>query len=147
MLDEGDPAPDFTLPAADGSGTYMMSAAARQGPVVLAFAPADAAPARNLFEGLAGLDWAVLVDRIAIFGICPDETTAAGLPALPFPALVDASGYVADLYDLPVTRGGPPPALFLSDQRCTVRYRWVAGGADADPPLDALVDSLRSLSP
>jgi peroxiredoxin len=145
MLDVDDPAPDFTLQAADGSGVYMLSAAADAGPVVLAFAPADDQRARDLFEGLAGMDWATLADRIAVFGICPDEATAGALPDLPFPALVDGRGYVADLYGVPGRPGGGPrTALVLSDTRCTIRYRWVAD-SDGSAPLSALADAVTRL--
>lgn len=147
MLDAGDPAPDFTLPGADDpSATYMLSAAARRGPVVLAFAPADDDPARELLAGLAGIDWAALIDRIAVLGICPDGATAAGLPDLPFPTLLDDRGYVADLYGVPARPGGGPrQALVLADSDCTIRYRWVSDRDQADPPLGDLADAIGSL--
>ena len=144
MLDAGDPAPDFFLPAAaDPAAEYMLSAAADAGPVVLAFVPEREPVARSLLDSLAGLDWAALADRIAVFGI-GGEVTASLATDLPFPVLYD-DGYVADLYGVaePVTAGRA--ALVLADQRCTIRFAWQASEPTERPPLDDLAAAVSSL--
>lgn len=149
MLDTGDPAPDFFLPAVDDpNAEYMLSAAAEEGPTVLAFAPDIAADARPLLTGLADLDWAALADRISVFGLGHSRTALQTLAdGLPFPLLHDRGGYVTDLYELSVRASGEGPrrALVLGDQQCTIRFAWQASTPAADPPLDELQSAIRSL--
>jgi len=149
MLDTGDPAPDFFLPAAsDPNAEYMLSAAANAGPVVLAFVPGEEERAASLLAALASLDWGSLAGQISVFGIGDDQQTLAGLtPDLPFPLLYDPEAYVADLYGIADhdSRAGPRRALVLADQGCTIQFAWMASGADEDPPLDGLAGAIRVL--
>lgn len=149
MLDTGDPAPDFYLPAAtDPDAEYMLSAAANAGPVVLAFVPSAEQEAASLLDALTALDWASLADQISVFGIGDDEQLLALLaPDLPFPLLYDPEAYVSDLYGIAdrETGVGPRRALVLADQRCTIRFAWMASGPGEDPPVEALADAIRSL--
>ncbi|MFW6017871.1 MAG: redoxin domain-containing protein [Halapricum sp.] len=140
MLETGDPAPDFYLPAADNpDAEYMLSAAADAGPVVLAFVPGDESAGRLLLEALAGVDWARLVDRVAVFGVGTDpDVTARLAEGLPFPVLYDRGGYVTDLYG--ITRGDAEPrrAVVVADPRCVIRFAWSASGPDDREPSDEL---------
>lgn len=149
MLDTGDPAPDFYLPAAtDPEAEYMLSAAADAGPAVLAFVPDISADAQPLLTELAGLDWAALADRISVFGIGRSQTALQTLAGdLPFPLLVDPEGYVTDLYGVADRESGAGPhrALVLADQRCTIQFAWQASTPAADPSLDDLQSAIRSL--
>lgn len=140
MLETGDPAPDFYLPAANDPGAeYMLSAAADAGPVVLAFVSGDASVARPLLEALAGVDWARLVDRVSVFGIGTDPDVLARLAeGLPFPVLHDRGGYVADLYGVGQTTGRLRRALAVADPACVIRFAWEASDADEQTPLDEL---------
>jgi|AntDeeMinimDraft_5_1070356.scaffolds.fasta_scaffold32252_2 peroxiredoxin len=149
MLDTGDPAPDFYLPAVhDPNAEYMLSAAADAGPVVLAFVPDIAADAQPFLEELAELDWAALADQISVFGIGHSRTALQTLLGdLPFPLLHDRDGYVTDLYGLSDSASGEGPqrALVLADQQCTIRFAWVASDTDGSPRLDDLADAIRGL--
>lgn len=140
MLEAGDPAPDFYLPAADDPGAeYMLSAAADAGPVVLAFVPDDESAARPLLEALAGVDWTHLVDRLSVFAIGTDSDVLARLAeGLLFPVLHDRGGYVTDLYGVGRTTGRLRRALVVADPRCVIRFAWEASDADEQAPLDDL---------
>lgn len=153
MLDDGDPAPDFDLPrpSADGDQTYRLSAAARQAPAVVAFVPPDE-HGTDLLQSLAGVDWTAAVDRLSVFGVVVDsldavEALATDL-ALPFPLLADPNAFFAERYDALVEAAGgarPRRALFAVDQRCRLRFAWRADDQRSEPPLDDLLDALRSL--
>jgi peroxiredoxin len=149
MLDAGDPAPDFLLPAATDPGAeYMLSAAANAGPVVLAFVPSAEQEAASLLNALAALDWASMATQMSVFGMGDDQQLLARLaPDLPFPLLVDREAYVSDLYGIADREAGAGPrrALVLADQRCTIRFAWMASDPGESPPLEDLVGAIRSL--
>lgn len=150
MLETRGPAPDFMLASIENrDATYMLSAATNEGPVVLAFGAAPGTAARELFDDLNGIDWGSLVDRIAVFGICGSESVARDCAerGYPFPVLVDGTGYVAELYDLPETADGRTgQALVLVDRECTVAYGWESADPGAEPPLGALESAVTALS-
>ncbi|QSG10799.1 Peroxiredoxin [Halapricum desulfuricans] len=138
MLEAGDPAPDFYLPAADDPGAeYMLSAAADAGPVVVAFVSDVESTARPLLKRLAGVEWAQVVDRLSVFGIGTDEDALARLAeGVPFPVLYDRGGYVTDLYGVDQTSRSDQ-AIVVADSRCVIRFAW--DGADAaELPLEAV---------
>lgn len=156
MLGQGDPAPDFDLPrpTADGSETYRLSAAAREGPVVVAFYPlADADGAAGLVSALADVDWTSVADRVAVLGVGVGDLGAHDRLAddvdAPFPLLVDRDGYFAEHYGVlePVGEDAVRArrALFVVDRDCAVRYAWCEGGVDESPPLDAVTAAVASL--
>ncbi|QCC49747.1 redoxin domain-containing protein [Halapricum salinum] len=149
MLDTGDPAPDFYLPAAtDPDAEYMLSAAANAGPVVLAFVPSAEQEAASLLEALTALDWASMATQISVFGIGDDQELLGRLaPDLPFPLLYDPEAYVTDLYGIADRDSGVGPrrALVLADQGCTIRFAWMASAVSETPPLEDLVDAIQSL--
>lgn len=152
MLDTGDPAPDFSLSRVDDHyATYMLSAAADQGPVVLAFFPEDVGDARSMLSGLAGIDWGSLIDSVAVFAIGTDEGTGQHLVAdlsPPFPVLQDRDGYVTDLYDVaPRADGsGPRRTLVLADQSCTIDWRWTAADPSESLPVEELESAVAALA-
>lgn len=161
MLDDGDPAPDFDLPrpSTDGAATYRLSAAAREGPVVVAFFPAseqssgtDRRPASALLGDLASVDWGSVTDRLSIYGIGVGTPAAvAGLADeldLPFPLLADAGGYFASEYGVLTERGQEAHVrrgLVLVDRNCRIRFVWRAEDPDETPPIDDLTSSLATL--
>lgn len=143
MLDAGDPAPDFDLPrpTTDGSETYRLSAAAREGPVVLAFYPvAYTTGAAELLRELTAVDWASVTDSAAVLGVGVGDQASherlAGEVDVPFPLLLDGDGFFADRYGIlePVGDGAVrvPRALFVVGEDCFVRYAW----SEADPAVD-----------
>lgn len=152
MIETDDPAPDFSLSRVDDHyATYMLSAAARDGPVVLAFFPSSVEDARPLLSGLAEIDWASLIDAVAVFAIGTDEATGERLVSeldLPFPVLQDRDAYVTDLYEvgLRAEGRGPRRGLVLADQSCTVQFAWEADGPDDEPPLSTLEAAVADLA-
>ncbi|WP_225333713.1 redoxin domain-containing protein [Halomicrobium urmianum] len=155
MLTEGDPAPDFDLPrpATGGDETYRLSAAAREGPVVVAFYPlADVDGAADLLTVLAEADWSGAADRLAAFGVGvgerADHERLAARADVGFPLLLDRDGYFADRYGLLEPAGGDAvamtPALYLVDGDCVVRFARRLDGGES-PPIEALRDALASL--
>jgi peroxiredoxin len=151
MLDTGDSAPDFSLsPADEPYAAYMLSAAAKEGPVVLAFIPSDPAEARPFLERLADIDWSDLIDSIAVYGIGTGSDAVRGLAEsgdFPFPILADRVGYVIDIYEVATRSGGDPRrGLVLVNPLSSIEFSWEATDADETPPIDALKSAVASLS-
>lgn len=155
MLTEGDPAPDFDLPrpATGGDQTYRLSAAAREGPVLVAFYPlADVDGAAETLRALAEADWSGAADRLAAFGVGvgerADHERLTERAAVGFPLLLDRDGYFADRYGLlePTGRDAVTmaPAVFLVDGDCVVRFARRLDG-DESPPVDEVRDAVASL--
>ncbi len=149
MLSPGDPAPDFDLPrpTADGSETYRLSAAAREGPVVVAFYPvADVEGASELLDRLAGVDWTAVVDRLAVLGVSVGEPAAhervTAAVDVPFPLLLDRDGYFAEGFGVLEPAGDDAvrvrPSVFVVDRRCFVREAWTLDDRDGSLPLEAV---------
>lgn len=149
MLDAGDPAPDFDLPrpTAEGSETFRLSAALRDGPVVLAFYPAaDTDGAAGLLSELAAIDWASVTDSIAILGVgvggLDDYERLDDAVDVPFPLLLDPDGYFADKYGVlePVDEETVRvrPSVFVVDQNCFVEDGWSTGPGEDPLSLDTV---------
>jgi peroxiredoxin len=135
VLDAGDPAPDFLLPAVDDpTAEYMLSTAATAAPVVLAFV---ARPDDPLLDAVATVDWTGVADRVVVLGVASEADGPAA--DHPFPVLVDADGYVTDRYGVPRSDDGRAVgALAVVDGRCRLRFAWTAPTSDATPPVDSL---------
>lgn len=143
MLDAGDPAPDFYLPdVADGSAEYMLSAAANQSPVVVAFV--SGGHVADGLDALAGVDWATMADRLAVFALVPDTAAGRVPPDFggPFPVLVDYDSFTAERYGL---ADDTAVALFVVDGRCRIQFSWASADPTDEVPVDALKSALRSL--
>ena len=125
-------------------GRYMLSTATNEGPVVLAFVPPSRESAREVFDALADVAWGELIDRVAVFGICPSAKVAESCAGrgYPFPILVDGSGYVANLYELS-TEGSR--ALAVADESCSLVYAW-EDGASAAIPRERLESAVADLA-
>lgn len=144
MLEAGDPAPDFYLPAADDPGAeYMLSAAVQQSPVVVVFVPAQPAAAEPVIETLAGVDWSRMADRLAVFVVAQSEAVAATVPASerPFPVLLDYDGFTGERFDV----GEPMLALAVVDSRCRVHHAWAGTSVEESLPLDELRRALSTV--
>ncbi|MBX0346983.1 redoxin domain-containing protein [Haloarcula pellucida] len=154
MLDAGDPAPDFDLDgtAGAGVGSYRLSAASEQVPVVVAFYTEDFAPACTTYlEALRDTDWGALTDAIAVFGVAPgtldDHRAFAADLDLPFPLLVDHSGVDAQ-FGVQRPDGSTRQSAFLVDATCRVRFAWADDPerpSDAPPDIGPVQDAVASL--
>jgi len=106
-LQPGDPAPDFELPGATGSGAdiaqYSLSGATEDGPCVLNFYLFDHHPActENLCD-LHEVEWFDVDMEVTVYGISGDSvyshTTFADAQGLDYPLLSDSAGRVAAAY-------------------------------------------------
>jgi peroxiredoxin Q/BCP len=101
MLSPGDPAPDFTLPADDGSTVRLSDLRGRS--VVVYFYPKDDTPgctaqACSLRDGYGDLEAA----NATVLGISPDGVAShqrfKDKFGLPFPLLADEGHQVAEAY-------------------------------------------------
>lgn len=151
MLDTGEPAPDFDLDGTDGDrvGTYRLSAAAGQAPVLIAFYTANFEPrCTRYLAALRDTDWGDLTDAIAVFGVAPGSVDAhrrfATELGVPFPLLVDDPG-VDGQFGVQRPDGSTQRAAVLVDRRCRVEFAWAdaepdreTGVPDIDPVLSAV---------
>ncbi|SFS00777.1 Peroxiredoxin [Halomicrobium zhouii] len=155
MLDAGDPALDFDLPrpTAGGSETYRLSAAAREGPVVLAFYPVtDTAESAKLLREIASVDWGAVTDRLSVLAVGVGDRASHDRLAeqvdVPFPLLLDQDGFFAERYGIlePLDERTirVRPALFVVGEDCFVRYAWAAGDSAQNPGEDLPLDEIRS---
>lgn len=120
-LREGTKAPDFSLPALDGS-TFSLQTALRQGPVLAAFFKVSCPVCQYTFPYLERLHKAYGSQKVSIVGISQDDktNTTAFLKeyGVTFPVLLDnPAGYaVSNAYGLTNV-----PSLFLIEPDGEIR--------------------------
>jgi peroxiredoxin len=120
-LREGTKAPDFSLPALDGS-TFSLQTALQQGPVLAAFFKVSCPVCQYTFPYLARLHKAYGSQKVSIVGISQDDktNTTAFLKeyGVTFPVLLDnPAGYaVSNAYGLTNV-----PSLFLIEPDGEIR--------------------------
>lgn len=151
---EGETAPDFTLPAANASDVdeVTLSKTAATGPVVLAFFPLA-------FNGACRNELCTFRDDIGVFhnadahvlGVSADSTMTlqefARVEDYQFPLLSDWNREVVPDYagfhdEFKGLRRVPRRAVFVVDRDRTVRYRWITEDPSALPPFDAVAEAL-----
>lgn len=101
MIDAGQPAPAFTLPAHDGAQVSLAGLAGK--PVVLYFYPKDDTPGCTKEACSFRDNWAALQEKgVVVLGVSPDTTAShqkfATKYQLPFPLLADEGHRVAEAY-------------------------------------------------
>jgi len=157
MVDEGDRAPDFTLPKAGGEGyddveEFRLSETLESGPTVLAFYPAA-------FTGGCTTEMHAFRDAMRgfeehgtqVYGVSVDLPFSQNVwireEALNFPMLSDWNHEVIHAYD--VVRddvfGSIETArrsIFVIDSDSTVTYRWVQ--SDDLPDFERLVADVQA---
>ncbi|MGH2731806.1 MAG: thioredoxin family protein [Actinomycetota bacterium] len=137
MLPLGTQAPDFSLPATDGS-TFSLDSFGGSSALLVAFICNHCPYVRHVQDELAALSKEYMDRGVAIVGICSNDADAypddapAELAAqkervgFPFPYLVDESQEVAKAYTAACT-----PDLFLFDAGRRLAYR---GQMDSSRP-------------
>jgi len=150
MIKNGDVAPDFALPALDGS-TFRLGE--RRGrPVVLYFYPKDHTPGctaeARAFRDRYGTFAAAGAD---VVGVSSDSIEShqrfAGKHRLPFALLSDAGGAVRKLFGVEKTLGLiPGRATFVIDGDGIVRHVF-ASQLEATRHVDEALTSLAALGP
>lgn len=148
MFETGDEIPDFSLSAADEPyAAYMLSAAAQEGPVVLAVVPDGTDDTRSFLESVTAINWDDIIDNISLYAIGPERESLAELAAseeFSFPILADRAGDVLDGFGLGA--GETRRALVLVDPLSTVQFVWRAADTDETPPLAELQAAVESIS-
>ena len=158
MIEEGEPAPDFTVPIARGEAyndvaEFTLSKRLGDGPVVLAFFPAaftsgcteEMCTFRDSLGAFEELD-------ASVYGISTDLPFAQNefirQEGLTFPLLSDFEHEAIRAYD--VVREGfydvmfvAERSVFVLDGEGTVVYRWAETGDGTDFP--ALVEEVRGV--
>ncbi|MFC6905700.1 peroxiredoxin [Halalkalicoccus tibetensis] len=156
MIEEGDPAPDFTVPVAGGEayndvGEFTLSEHVGNGPVVLAFFPAafTSGCTEELCTFRDSLGAFEAVDA-SVYGISTDLPFAQNefirQEGLTFPLLSDYDHEAIEAYDVVLegfydVMSVAERAVFVIDDDGTVAYRWVRDGEN--PDFEQLVSEVR----
>jgi len=150
MLSTGDRAPGFTLPGTEGETVdeYRLSSFTESGAVVLLFYPFDYSPVCT--EELCNFrdsEWLSFTDDLDVVGVSTDSAFAhrnlIQENGLPFPLLSDHDAEVSERYGVlyDELEGHPrvsKRAVFVVDDRQTVRYAWATDDWLTDPNIGAV---------
>ncbi|THE65976.1 peroxiredoxin [Salinadaptatus halalkaliphilus] len=158
MVEEGEPAPDFTVPLAGGDAyndleQFTLSDALGDGPIVLAFFPAA-------FTGGCTEEMCTFRDSMAdfealdaqVYGISVDLPFAQNVwmqeHDLQFPMLSDWDHEVIHQYDVVLEEmygsiEAAERSVFVLDAEGTVAYRWVRD--DENPEFETFIDDVRDV--
>jgi len=148
---EGQEAPDFTLPAADGTRVTLRSF--RGKPVILAFYPADWSPVcgdqMTLYnEVLPEFErYGAQLLGISVDGVwCHRAFTKDRRLKFPLLADFEPKGDVARRYDVYRSADGTTErSLFVIDAAGIIRWRYVSP-IDVNPGADGILNALESLT-
>ena len=157
MVTEGDPAPAFTAPLADGGvSEFDLEDRLGEAPLVLAFFP-------GAFSGVCTGEMRSFQRRLAelhdagadLYGVSVDSPWALNTfreeNDLTFDMVSDFDRRVTDSYgvrdDFPDIGlyGLAKRAVFVVDGEGTVRYAWVTDDASREPDYDAVVAAAESV--
>ena len=157
MLSEGDTAPAFTAPLADGDiDTFSLGEAVKQeAPVVLAFFP-------GAFTGVCSHEMRTFQDRLAeltaaggtLYGISIDTPFALAefrdQLSLSFDLVSDVDREVIEAYGVTTTFDEvgidsiAQRAVFVVDSTGRVTYAWVADNPGVEPDYDEVVAAIEA---
>ena len=148
MVSEGDSAPDFTAPLANGDvDEFSLSGALEDGPVVLAFFP-------GAFTSVCSHEMNEFQDRLnaftdlgaAVYGVSVDSPFAQNefrdQLGLEFDLVSDSDKQVIDTYGISMdfdglgVNGVAKRSVFVVDTDGTVTYAWVSDDPGVEPDYD-----------
>ena len=148
MVSEGDEAPDFTAPLANGDvDEFTLSEALDDGPVVLAFFP-------GAFTGVCSHEMNEFQDRlgefedlgVTVYGVSVDSPFAQNAfrdeLGLEFDLVSDSGKEVIDTYGISMdfaelgVPGVAKRSVFVVDSDGTVSYAWVSDDPGVEPDYD-----------
>ena len=149
MVSEGDKAPTFTAPVANGEvGEFDLSAALEdEAPIVLAFFP-------GAFTSVCSHEMNTFQDRLAaltesgatLYGVSVDSPFALNefrdKLGLEFDLISDANHELVEQYDVSMSfeqfgiEEVSERAVFIIDEPGTITYAWVGENAGVEPDYD-----------
>jgi peroxiredoxin len=148
MVSEGDQAPDFTAPLANGDvDSFTLSDALEDGPVVLAFFP-------GAFTGVCSHEMNEFQDRlatfedmdVAVYGVSVDSPFSQNAfrdeLGLEFDLISDSGKEVIDTYGISMdfedlgVPGVAKRSVFVVDSDGTVSYAWVSDDPGVEPDYE-----------
>jgi peroxiredoxin len=151
MVSEGDDAPDFTAPLANGDVTsFTLSDHVGDGPVVLAFFP-------GAFTSVCSHEMAAFRDRLdevheaggSLFGVSVDLPFALNEfreeLGLEFDIVSDTTREVVDAYGIPMNfeelgvNDVAKRSVFVIDDEGTITYAWVSDDPGVEPDYDEVL--------
>jgi peroxiredoxin len=157
MVDEGDAAPDFTAPLANGDVTqFTLSDRLEDAPLVLAFFP-------GAFTGTCTHEMETFEDRLGefddlgatVYGVSVDTPFALDAfredSDLTFGMISDTNRRIVDAYDLAMDFASigvddvAKRAVVVIDDDGVVRYAWVASDPGIEPDYDEVRDAVAGL--
>ena len=142
LLSIGDPAPDFTLDASDGSRVSLHSFLGKSA-VILVFYPGDNTPLCQSQLCELREDWETIrnLDAVA-FGINPAKLESHAAFAthnrLPFPLLIDEKATVAAEYGCALFFGMIRRTVYVADKRGKIIF-----AERGRPKLSQILDSIK----
>ena len=155
MVSEGDSAPDFTVPMADGDvGSFTLSEYVGDGPIVLAFFP-------GAFTSVCEEELCSFRDQLAefeeldaeVFGVSVDtpfsQNAFRDANDLNFPLLSDFDKEVIESYgvvldELAGLHGLAKRSVFVVDDDGTISYAWVSDDPGVLPDLDEVREAVEA---
>jgi peroxiredoxin len=148
MVSEGDSAPDFTAPLADGDiGQFTLSERLDEGPLVLAFFP-------GAFTSVCSHEMTEFRDRMesfeesgaSVYGISVDSPFALNefrdKLELNFPLISDADKEIIEAYDISMdfaelgVHDVAKRAVFVVNGDGEITYAWVSDDPGVEPDYD-----------
>ncbi len=151
MVSEGDEAPDFTAPLANGDiGEFTLSEQLDEGPLVLAFFPGAFTSVctheMNAFQD----DLAAFEDAgVSVYGVSVDSPFAQNefreQLGLEFALISDSGKEIIEAYDVSMdfeSLGVPGVAkrsVFVVDGDGTITYAWVSDDPGVEPEYDEVL--------
>jgi peroxiredoxin len=158
VINQHDPAPEFTLPGIEGEQIeeYSLQNYTEEGAVVLVFYPFDFSPVcSEVMCTFRDAEFLTFTENLDVFGISLDSCYAHQRFIqeydLPFPLLSDTVGRVTEQYGLDYDKwehheGVPKRALVTIDDSNTVQYLWHTDDAYDSPSLQELHQTVLSLT-
>lgn len=150
MVSEGDDAPDFTAPLANGDVTpFTLSENLDDAPIVLAFFPAA-------FTGTCTTEMCTFESELAsfedvgatVYGVSVDLPFALNefreQEGLSFGIISDAEKELIDAYDVEMDFGSigvesvAKRSVFVIDEDGTITYTWVSDDPGVEPDYEAV---------
>ena len=158
MVSEGEKAPDFTAPLANGDvGSFTLSDALEDGPVVLAFFP-------GAFTGVCSHEMNAFQDHLAefddlgvsVYGVSVDSPFSQNAFRdeldLEFDLVSDSGKEVIDTYDISMdfedlgVPGVAKRSVFVVDTDGTVSYAWVSDDPGVEPEYEEVLEAAEAAS-